>query len=165
LTGWVTINSDASFHPTFKVGAFCFWIRHDDGKIVQSGGLKNCIGPLDAEIQSIGNGLYALLKSKFTPIDYIVVNTDCKYAIDAITGKRKHNSRPETVKAVTKIIAQLTKTHKHRLPKNKRRYPFIQYRYVPAHKSTETAKAWINDYCDKEAKRMLWNEINSKPKI
>lgn len=36
----VTINTDASFHPKYKVGAFAFWVVSNQFKITKSGYLK-----------------------------------------------------------------------------------------------------------------------------
>lgn len=159
MKGWVTINTDASFHPEHKVGAFAFWIRHDQGRIIQSGPLKHCLHSLDAEIQAIGNGLYALLKSKFTDIDYIRINTDCTYAIDAIRDKKMRNATKRVVENVEAIILEVKCKYYRKL--KKRRHPFIDYRYVPAHIDTSTPKKWLNDWCDTQAKNHLWKQINS----
>lgn len=158
MKGWVTVNTDASFHPVHKVGAFAFWIRHDQGRMMQAGPLKECANSLEAEIQAIGNGLYALLKSKFTDIDYIVVNTDCTYAIDAIVDRKYRTASKKVVDRVLKIIDGLIL--KYNPQKKKRKRPFIEYRYVPAHTDTSTPKKYINDWCDQSAKNHLWKQIN-----
>lgn len=159
MKGWVTINSDASFHPVHKVAAFAFWIRHDQGRIMQAGALKDCPTSLEAEIRSIGNGMYALLGSNYTDIDYIRVNTDCKFAIEALKGGKRHGASGLTIDKVRGIMDSLNKLYKRKL--KRRKYPFIDFRYIPAHGSTETPKAWLNDWCDKQAKLHLWKQINN----
>lgn len=160
MKGWVTINTDASFHPVHKVAAFAFWIRHDQGRIMQAGALKDCPTSLESEIRAIGNGMYALLQSNFTDIDYIRVNTDCTYAMDALKGKSRHGASLATVDKVIGIMDLLAQLYKRKL--KRRKYPFIDFRHIPAHTTIETPKSWLNDWCDKQAKLHLWKQINNK---
>jgi ribonuclease HI len=158
MKGWVTINTDASFHHVHRVASFAFWIRHDQGRIKQAGPLKDCPNSLEAEIRAIGNAMYALLYSKFTDIDYIRVNTDCKFAIQAILGVKKHSASKETLRAVRDIMDKLRKRYKRKI--KKRKFPFIDFHWVPAHTgNTETQKSWLNDWCDVNAKKHLREQI------
>jgi len=98
----ITINTDASYHPVHKVGAFAFWMVCSEGRIVHSGPLKSVQNSQDAELQCIANALHTLWKSTFANIEHIYINTDCKYGIDAITKGTKMNSCDETVATIKK---------------------------------------------------------------
>lgn len=161
----VTINTDASFHPDYKVGAYAFWIVCNQGKMMQSGPLKDARDAQDAEMKCIANALYALNKSTFKGVGYIVINTDCQYAIKAIKEKDKKyiGKRKDVVSVCDKVIFQLRTKYKIK-PNKQRVKPFISWRYVPAHTEGEDKRTWVNNWCDKAAKKALWDLINSKPK-
>lgn len=160
----VTINTDASYHSHYKVGAYAFYIICDQGRLMQSGALKQCHNSHHAEIQAIGNALYALLMSKFTKVQYIVINTDCTWAIDSIVYGKKIGKSGETVKQIHKFISALRA--KYQISTRKKiKKPFIDWRYVPAHQEIKTKRQWVNDWCDKSAKQQLWNQINNNETI
>lgn len=161
----VTINTDASFHPEHRVGAYAFWIVCDQGKMMQSGALKDARHPQDAEMKCIANALYALNKSTFTNVKYIVINTDCQYGIYAIKNKDKKYMKgcEKVVSLIDKIISQLRKKYDIG-PKVFRKKTFISWRYVKAHTEGEDGRSWVNNWCDKAAKKALWDLINSKNK-
>lgn len=161
----VTINTDASFHPVHKVGAYAFWIVCDQGKMMQSGPLKDARDAQDAEMKCIVNALYALNKSKFTEVKLIVINTDCQWAIEAIKSKVKHRmgKRKDVVSLCDKIITQLRTKYKIASMKYRKK-SFISWRYVPAHTEGTQSRTWVNNWCDTAAKKALWDLINSKQK-
>lgn len=163
-TNIVTINTDASYHPQFNVGAYAFWIVCRGIRVVQAGPLKTCIDSHDAEVMAIANALYALLKSEFQGIKFIVINTDCTHAIEAIRdgNKSRYKNSAKAIKKCQNIIKDLKKKYNPG-PAKFRKKPFISWRYVKAHTSTETARLWVNDWLDKAAKKALWEQINKKP--
>lgn len=161
----VTINTDASFHPQYKVGAYAFWIVCNQGKIVQSGALKKGKDSNDCEIQCIGNALYSVLMSNFTDVKYIIINTDNKYAIEALRDKvkRRIKANPSACKMIDSIIGKLRRKYDIG-PRKHRAKPFIDWRYVPAHTLGEDKRTWVNNECDRLAKKALWDSINSTKK-
>jgi ribonuclease HI len=160
----ITINTDASFHPKHKVGAFAFWIVWDGGRMVQSGPLRNVQSSLDAELQAIGNALYAVLKSEIIGIKHIYVNTDCKFGIEAINKKRKVWEAPETVPKIRSIIQKLKGKNRWsmEMAKGTRFKDFISFRYVKAHTTGSSPRSWVNNKMDEMAKAALWKCINNK---
>jgi len=161
----VTINTDASYHPTHKVGAYAFWIVCSQGRLVHSGPLKSVKNSQDAELQCIANALHTLWKSSFTNIEHIYVNTDCKFGISAITKGSLMNNCQETVAAIKKIISQLALKYKdarsgHKSAKKFKK--FISWRHVPAHTSGSSKRTWVNNKMDELAKKALWESINKK---
>lgn len=155
----ITINTDASFHPTHKVGAFAFWIVCEQGRIIHSGPLKKVINAQDAELQSIANALHVVLKSKWQNIKHIYVNTDCKFGIEAITKGKKMYGCLDTVKKIQTIINHLVQKYEYRRKKNKFK-SFISWRYVKAHSDGEDARRWVNNRMDSMAKEAMWKLVN-----
>lgn len=161
----VTINTDASYHPVFKVGAYAFWIVCEGVRMTQSGPLKTVKDSHDAEIMAIANGLYALWKSDYKDVKFIVLNTDCTHAIEAIRDKNKryYKNSEATIKKCHKIIEDLKKKYNPG-PRKFRNKPFISWRYVKAHSEGETARLWVNNWLDRAAKMALHDQIEAKKK-
>lgn len=160
----ITINTDASYHPVHKVGAFAFWMVCLEGRVIKAGPLKNVNNAQDAELQSIGNGLYTLLESNFKNIEHIYINTDCKYGIEAVTKGKRINGCLETVKQIQKIINKLIQKYNYSKRNNKKFKKFISWRYVKAHSDGEDKRRWVNNRMDQMAKEALWNLINNSKK-
>lgn len=158
----ITINTDASYHPVHKIGAFAFWIVWDEGRIIKNGVLKKVKNAQDAELQSIGNALFIVLESELKNLEHIYINTDCQYGIEAVTKGKKINGCLDTVKHVQKIINKLIAKHGYRKNKNKKFKKFISWRYVKAHTDGEDKRTWVNNRMDRMAKEALWDAINSK---
>lgn len=163
MTQIVTINTDASYHPIYKVGAYAFWIVFQGNRITHSGPLKSVKDSLNAEIMAIGNALYALLKSDHVGVKYIIINTDCTYAIAAIRDKKKNSFKgsEEAVKKCHKIIDDLKKKYNPG-PRKYRTKPFISWRHVKAHSRGETARLWVNNWLDNAAKIAMRSQIGNK---
>ena len=159
----VTINTDASFHPTYKVGAYAFWIVWNGGRIIKSGSLKKAINPQDAELQCIANALHVLYSIGLEKIHHIYINTDCKHGIEAVTKGKKINKCDETVSHIKQLIVNLNDKYGRHRDKNKYKQ-FMSWRYVPAHTTGSTKRTWVNNRMDQLAKEALWESINQSLK-
>lgn len=151
----VTINTDASFHPQFKVGAFSFWIVSNQGRIIQSGALKGDIrNPDEAEMKCILNAIHALKNQDWTFIKLLVINTDSMNSISLFKNDKNAIKRwgLQWAMPFQEVFNLMTKGLSEK----------IVLRHVPSHKNISTAKSWVNDWCDKKAKEALWKEINAK---
>jgi ribonuclease HI len=159
VKGFATINTDASYHREFELGAFAFWIKSDYGKITQCGPLRNRItnkngkGPTEAEVQCIINAFYLLKKANYPAFHTIIVNTDSLNSIAILT-----NDKVE----IKKWGLQWGNTFRDAFNSLKPKNCNIEFRHIRAHKHTNTPKNFINDWCDKQAKKMLWDIINKK---
>ena len=150
----VTINTDASWHSGFKIGAFAFWIVSNQGRVLNSGALKTkCSNPTEAEIKCIINAVFTLKKQKWTDITKVIINTDATNAIAILTNKKIE---------IKKYNLKWGDSLRGTFNKIKVGLHEVEFRHIKAHTTTENAKSWVNDYCDKKAKEMLWKEINSK---
>lgn len=141
----VTITTDASHSPDFKVGAFAFWITSELGRIKMAGPLDGqLINPTQAEVRCIVNAVYFLRKhSKWPDIDAVVINTDSMQFINMVDNSSVHHKLASQYTKELGIFKQLTRRWR------------VHLKHVRAHEHKETKRNWVNDWCDKEAKRQL----------
>lgn len=143
-TNIVTINTDAGFYHEEKIGSFAYWIKGKELFLRGSGLFKtSCINSTDAEMKAILNALHVLDISGYTNIEKIIFNRDNIHAKSSQRGN-------ELQRKISSKISELRKKCKY-----KSRYPFFEFRHVKAHSSTEKARNWVNDWCDKECTRQL----------
>lgn len=106
----ITINTDASWHPEYKVGGYAFWIVCDKFKITKSGNFKtNPKSSTDAEIMAIGNAIATLLKvNENIECNLLVINTDSTQAIARIKSGGINKECPaKQVKSIhSKLISK-----------------------------------------------------------
>jgi ribonuclease HI len=145
----VTINTDASFHQELKYGSYAFWAVCNEFKILKSGVFKTkCLSPDDAEARCIINALKVVLSAN-SNITKIIVNTDSLNAIALLKNDKK---------IILKYVRHKYHQFKHirvaysDIPFDKNR---IEYRHVKAHAKASDARSYVNDWCDKEAKKQL----------
>jgi hypothetical protein len=147
----ITINTDASFCPRTYAGGFAFQIICDSFRIRRSGIMKvRPISPTQAEIMCIANAMFQLMVLKNAPIaKLIVINTDCKFAIHQITngGFCKVGKR-----AATYLYELKRNALAHGIEAK------IEFRYVAAHTGVQDARSIINEWCDSEAKRHMYEK-------
>lgn len=152
----VTINTDASFHPSLKYGAYAFWAICNDFKITKSGVFrKKCINPDDAEAKCIINALTVILKAH-KGISKIIINTDSLNAIAYLKNDKKHIRKygliPNKGIEFSRLFCLLVKK------------TVIEFRHVKAHSGVDDARSYVNEWCDSESKRRMWSKVNSLKK-
>ena len=142
------INTDASFHPAHKIGAYAFYIMCDHFKLQTVGLFKKGL-PRDsneAEMMSIANALSSLLERDYVPhVKELVLNTDSLNAIEEII---KQNT--ESGKYVGKLWQQVIRRTRSR--KN-------ELIHVAAHTIADNPNAWMNAWCDEEARKLMRLQI------
>jgi len=156
----VTINTDASFHPKLKYGAYAFWAICNDFKITKSGVFrKKCINSDDAEAKCILNALSVVLKSH-KGITKLIINTDSLNATAYLKGDTKHINKYGLCKSKKQqfrsIYISLLKQYGIKLN--------IEFRHVKAHTNLNDSRSYVNEWCDSESKRNMWFKVNSLPK-
>lgn len=146
LLNCITINTDASYHPTQKVGGYAFYIVCDNFKIQFSGAFKSKIdNPINAELMCIANALsYLLMIEDLPKTQMIVVNSDCVRGMEKI-GLKSNNK-------YGRIVAQKMRKLKQRMAYRQVLLPIVEYRHVKAHTNITDSRSWVNDWCDKNAK-------------
>lgn len=139
----ITINTDASFSHQYKKGGYAFWIVCDVFKIQKSGMFKtNPKSALEAEMMCMANALYMLATQKELPeTKIIVINSDALLAFDRVGLKKQ---------GLGKVVAKYLKQVRVRTFCNK-----YEFRHVKAHNGTPDARSFVNNWCDKEAKKWM----------
>ena len=152
----VTINTDASFHPQLKFGAYAFWAVCNEFKITKSGVFRSkCKDSHDAETRCIVNALNVVLLSH-KGITKVIVNTDSLNAIAILTNDKAHIKR--YMGASHSMIQKLRNAYKETLAKNTNKIT-IEFRWVKAHSGVNNKRSFVNEWCDSEAKRQLRSKI------
>jgi ribonuclease HI len=144
----ITINTDASFHPTHKVGGYAFYIVCDNFKIQKGGSFKiNPKNSTEAEMMCMVNALHTLIVQPTLPkTKLIVINSDCLFAFDKIKRRSDHK--------LGKMIAEKLRTLRI-LTSYRGVMPEYNLRHVKAHSDNPDARSWVNNWCDQEAKKWM----------
>lgn len=150
----VTINTDASWHPKENVAGFAFWAVCNDWKIQKCGGIRDQVfDSSEAEAKAILNAVFVVLHQGKKNISRIIINTDSQAAINLFTfPKAKMNSSQFLIKHkhIRSKFNVLTNNIK------------IEFRHVKGHSGTDTARQWVNDWCDKQAKAAMKNRLKKE---
>ncbi len=145
-----TITTDISYNQGTKVAAYAFWISGLGPSIKRSGLFKNLLESPDiAEIFCIANALVYVLD--FCPnVEKIWVNTDSQTAIRMFSDNDISNRpRNQKFQPALKIVRSLQK-----------KYPKldIEYRKVTAHNGTHDKRSYVNDWADRESRKIQKKE-------
>lgn len=155
----VTINTDASFNHRHKIGAYAFWIVSNQGRLCQAGPLKDkCDRPEVAEFRCIINAIYALGKMQMTGITRVIINTDCLNVIHLIKNDCANIRKYKLLQWSGNLVKRFNKT----VTAAKLEGAQIDLRHVRSHISTETSRQWVNDWCDKAAKKAINEMLQSR---
>jgi len=152
----VTINTDASFSPQLKYGAYAFWAVSNDFKITRSGLFKRkCHSPDDAEAKCIINALKVILLTH-SGINKIIINTDSLNATAILKNDVK--TIKKYVRISPKHIKLLQQVYKKVLTENKNNVS-VEFRHVKAHSGVDYKRSYVNEWCDFEAKKKLREKL------
>jgi ribonuclease HI len=146
---FITINTDASFHPKHKVGGYAFYIVCDYFKIMKSGMIKSKVSnSWRAEMMALGNAFYCLSKQPELPKvkNKIIVNTDCQHNINRLECSIKRTELTRRVHGLKETVRQKVGLSNHKM---------VEMRHVKAHQEVVDAKTWVNNWCDKESKKWM----------
>ncbi len=142
----VTINTDASFHSRLKVGSYAYWIVSNQGLILRSGELKGVVeNSTQAEVMCIANALFAVKHSKIHTVSKIIINTDCLHFNRYMAN---HLQEDATCKIISRLYVDLVK--KYNLKKG-----WLEIRHIKAHTEISNANQYVNDWCDRQAKKHI----------
>lgn len=137
---WITIYTDASFNPNTGVSSWAAWIRSVHGLKKASGvcpsKIKDCFM---AEFFSIFAGLNVASKL-WQPEGAVVVN-DNDQAIRCMWPWTKVPNKVQWIKSRIDKLGIDTRT-----------------KFVKGHNGGTTVPSWVNEWCDKEAKRIRVQE-------
>lgn len=147
-----TINTDASFKDGYA--GYAFWIVCDAGKIQKAGEIKKKVGgSTDAEAMCITNAIHTLKHSRFNEVRKVIINTDSQSSIDLLTGKTRGSASSEIVKAIDECRL-LMMEFCLQIGKSIRDVDKVfELRHVKAHTKKKDSRSFVNEWCDKEAKK------------
>jgi|HubBroStandDraft_2_1064218.scaffolds.fasta_scaffold56532_3 ribonuclease HI len=140
----VTMFTDASFTRKHNRGTWAAWAKMNGETMRRSGILKATLTrPELAELCAIANGLVALRLCWAEAVGpRVIIQTDCKGAIDRITGMAK--SSTDTDKIVLYIRNYV-----------KAQGWSLDLRHVKGHKGMATPRNAVNTFCDEECRRQM----------
>lgn len=151
---FATVGTDASFCHETRLGTFAYWITTDRGRILNSGVFKDCpTTSTEAEMMCIANALHHLIKLH-PDTDLIYINTDC-------------NTIPASMQRATELSTNPTRSTAYLLRKMIEGYNengvAVVWRHIKGHQYNKkmggTSAQYVNDWCDKEARRLLREAI------
>lgn len=144
-----TINTDASHDPHTKTGGWACWIKSNHYKLQASGAFPKPVANSSvAELKAIGEALLQLdmlissqeyLRHEAANGILLYINTDSKFAIQAINGNIKRSKHLEIIR----YIRSLTDGY------------VVDMRHVKAHTTNKDARSYVNSWCDKAAKEQV----------
>jgi hypothetical protein len=161
-----TLCSDASYSPKYKIATWAVYIRTPKQTIQTSGVFKDTIktkvtNSFWAESMGLANGLFIADKATDLTKQKLIVYCDNIQALTElpinVTPASKHYSYRKLRNSFYKkhIKAILEKTLKH------------ETRHVKGHLKKEdwdknSKRNFMNDWCDREAKRLLRNAVKAR---
>ena len=158
-----TITTDASYSWSLHRGSYAFWIVSNSGKIAKAGMLKQKVTRAEqCEFMCIINALHVLSTQDWGKTTKIIINTDCLNVIHLVK-RNKELIRRYNLKWGKNLVHKMEQLIYH----SKLRGAEVEFRHIKAHQEISTSRQWVNDWCDKEAKRSLMkfvrqHEINPK---
>lgn len=142
----VTILSDASYCPKYKVAGYGFWIACTRGKLGGSGQILEDVEDTNAaEMMAICNAIWHGVTDRLIERgDRLLIQTDSLAAIDRLRGQRVVTVTEQQ----SRVVAYYEKTVR-RLELG------VQLRHVKAHTLHQEPRFVANRMCDKRAKEEM----------
>lgn len=142
----VTILSDASYCPKYKVAGYGFWIACHRGKLGGGGQIVEDVEDTNAaEMMAICNSIWHGVTDRLIERgDRLLIQTDSLAAIDRLRGHRVVTLTQQQ----KRIIAYYEKVV-HRLELS------VQLRHVKGHTVHQEPRFVANRMCDKRAKEQM----------
>lgn len=155
-----TINTDASYHKYFKVGAYAFWIKSNSFTLKKVGWFNDkCNDPTECEAKCIINAIHTLLSTcSSRNVTRILVNTDSLNFMHVMKNDVKKIKKYK-LGYLKKYQAQIL-----RMLDNYKKGLDIEFRHVRAHTEKSDARSYVNEWCDEQAKLQLWIRIRQLQK-
>lgn len=154
LVNCITINTDASHSSLKNVGGYAFYIVCDHFKIQKSGMFRGYVkDSFDAEVMCIANAIHTLLSQPELPMSkHIIINSDRLDSFPYLQPSIKRKNKRQSANKAHDYIEKLINTTRSD----------VLLRHVKSHNGAKDARSWVNEWCDKEAKK--WMKIALKTK-
>lgn len=149
----VTINTDASYIDGFA--GYAFWIVCNEFKVTKAGILRKKVKrPEIAEFKCIINALHILFKNDCKNVSKIIFNTDCLNVIHCLTGNKKAISKYKlNISSFSELTLMFNSIMKGKDIE-------VEFRHVQSHTGLNDARSYVNEWCDREAKKYARIRLN-----
>lgn len=135
---WVTVYTDASYSPNDHKAAAAWWAKCDEGRIKKSIQLHGIRSSVEAEIMACFHAAKHALESWGQDyIDGLLFKTDCIPAIQVLRWRApRHRKYFKQQERFNELLGPVRR----------------RMQYVPGHQTSDSQQAWLNNWCDREAK-------------
>ncbi|MCO7567803.1 hypothetical protein NJI34_00155 [Pseudomonas sp. S 311-6] len=146
----VTVFTDASFCPETKCAGGAFWARGDAERMNSSFPITGAAQAHEAEIVAACMAIIQMSEDPaFGQLLRLGRQTRLVLVIDCLAIRDAFEAR---IRPSTPIIDQ----HIARVEALRKEHGFLlKINHVKAHKGKATPRQWVNNWCDKEAKRQM----------
>jgi len=140
---WVTLYTDASWHPERREGGWAVWAKSELGRIVRSGTCPEYTSSaMHAELAAIYAGIFLVLKMWGEQVEGIQVRSDSQQALEAV----RRGAAPSKDPVMRRLQDKVQELVRGRV--------YLRPRWVKGHRNPNgDVTAWLNAHCDREAKR------------
>ncbi len=140
---WVTLYTDASWHPGRREGGWAVWARSELGRIVRSGACPSYTqSAAHAELAAVYAGIFLVVKKWGEQVEGIQVRSDNQQALEAVQRGAAPAKDP-VMRHLQQMIEELVRGR-----------VYLRPRWVKGHRNPNgDVTAWLNAHCDREAKR------------
>lgn len=137
-----TVNTDASWCPNTKAGGWAAWVAIDGGTRLKHAGQfhRRPKSSGEAEYWALLNGAWLAARHGATEL---LLQSDCTGALAKVVKRHE----PE-VAALHELCEGLS----------------IRTKWVKAHTHKGTARHWVNDWCDRQAKKHMKRQRRATPR-
>lgn len=140
----VTIIADASWCPDTKAAGYGYWIACQRGRRNGGGTIRRQVSTSQvAEMMAVVNGIWhGMVEGYIVRGDVLLVQTDCQNAINLFrAGDRGTTEEREVLAFLGKLVQANELT--------------LNLRHVKGHTSGDTPRTYVNNVCDKVAKKHM----------
>lgn len=144
---YLTLITDASFCPTEGFGTWAAWWKIDGVMNRRSGVIATpTLSSTEAELFAMVNGLHLAVKTlaELGGDAYLVAQTDCQAVIDWLlkpVGALPIDARARAIQLGRKLV--------------KDEFTGVRWKHVKGHTASSAPRSVVQDWCDREAKRLL----------
>lgn len=145
-----TINTDASFDPNTGAASFAFWIKSTHfvmkgARLINEHVTNSSVAEL-LGVEAALHYLHDLVAEQQFLSDQlktngikVYFNTDSMFVLDVMNGRIKSKRNAAVIERFRPLLEDYN----------------CEFRHVKAHTRKDTARHWVNDWCDKEAKMLM----------
>jgi len=152
----VTVNTDASYIHGYA--GYAFWIVCNEFKVLKAGILRQKVKrPEIAEFKCIINACHILFKNDCSNVNKIIINTDCMNVIHCLSKDQAMINRYNLKKEFTVLTNKFYSLFKGKNIE-------IELRHVKSHTGINDARSYVNEWCDREAKKYAKLNYNQNSK-